>query len=1085
MKKLFFKIVLIIGLFYVPSAYAESYMQQAKLSLDLKNSTIEDAFKAIEEQTEFSFFYDENELDSGRRINLKVTDEKITSVLDKILDKEQISYKITDRHIVLYKTRPEKKQTAGNSSVQQQQITVKGTVKDAEGEALAGVSIAIKGSAFGVASDIDGNYSIAVPDRGSVLLFSFIGFASQEIQVGNRTVIDVTMDEDVLMISEVVVVGYGTLERKQLTNSVSSISAQELSSGLGGATIANSLNGKVSGLVMQETPSPNSDLKLQLRGMASINAASGPLVVIDGMPGGDIRSVVQEDIQSIDILKDASAGAIYGTRATGGVILITTKQAKEGKLKLTYTGEVIFKNTFAKPGLMNTQEYLQYKGASNNYGGDYDWYEAALADNPTSQRHVVNLNGGSRDARIFATVMLEDNRGTMLGDDRKDLSGRINGAFKLLDGWLDINTHLTYRQAKRNGDKARAGTPWFNNPTQSPYAGYPSESWPYTVSMVAARNPLEDARNITDKALDKWFRPDVEAKLNILPVPGLTYSQTFGYENRQWEHNLYEPSYLQRGETINRSALGTAQIENDKTEQLNSEGYFSYISSIGEKHQINATAGFSYFEKNREKYSMKNYGFDFDPVGVWNMGSGSYLNNPNISDPKPEMYSQKAITERLFALFGRVNYSFMDRYIATATLRHEGSSKFAENKRWGTFYGLSAAWRLSEESFMKDIKQINDLKLRFSYGVTGNEGTINDKDTGFPISYGAVTYSPSSSQTMLPDGSWVRSYGTTRDVNPDLGWEEKHEWNIGVDYELFDRRIFGKFDFYRRDVKGLIFETHNSKGQHGLWYENIGTLENTGWEFEIGGVVVNNKDWKYVTKMNISHNNTKVGVMDGTSNKVYGGYVGRAGDVHCLEEGVQVGSFLLYEYAGLKDGNFTAYLPDGSIKVLDGDIDNSEKKYIGNYVPKAVIGWSHDVEYKNWFLQAQINSAIGFDVYNAFEHVNGLVAGSAGGSQNTLLVAYTKNAHITGPAQATNYFLEDGTYVKLQNISLGYRLNLKKYSPLLDGAKIYLSVNNALRLTKYSGTSPEIDFTGWEGGMDSGTGYPQTRTFALGLQLNF
>jgi TonB-linked SusC/RagA family outer membrane protein len=927
-----------------------------------------------------------------------------------------------------------------------------------------------------------------VPGSSSVLVFSFVGFATQEITVGSQTAINVTLVEDVLQLEGTVVIGYGTLEKKQVTNSVTTITARELPQGLGGATIANSLSGKVSSLVMQETPSPNSGLTLQLRGMASVNSESGPLVVIDGMPGGDIRSVVQEDIQSIDILKDASAGAIYGTRATGGVILITTKQAQEGKMKLTYTGEVIFKNTFAKPSIMTTQEFMRYRGDGSDYGADADWYEASLADNPTSQRHVVNLNGGSRDAKIFATAMYEDNRGTMFGDSRKDFSGRVNGAFKFLEGWLDVNTHLTYRQANRN--QATVGTPWFNNPTQSPYDGYPSDSWPYTVSMVAARNPLYDAKNITDNGVDKWFRPDVEVKLNILPVKGLSYIQTFGYENRQWEGKRYEPSYLQRGEWVNRSGLGTAQIEFDKTEQVNSEGYFSYVNSAGENHKINAVAGFSYFEKNREKYRMKNYGFDFDPVGVWNMGSGSYLNNPNISDPKPEMYSQKGITERLFAVFGRVNYSFMDRYIATATIRNEGSSKFAENNRRGTFYGLSAAWRLSEESFLKDVEPVNDLKLRFSYGVTGNEGVINDSN-GFPISYGAVTYSPSSSRTMLPDGSWVSSYATSRDINPDLGWEEKNEWNIGVDYELLNRRLFGKIDFFSRNVKGLIYETHNSKGQHGVWYENIGNLENTGWEFEIGGVVVDNKDWKYITKMNISHNSTKVGVMDGTSNKVYAGAwaTGRAGDIHCLEEGAQVGSFLLYKYAGLdSNGNFTAYLPpdkDGNVtvKTLDGGIDNSEKQYMGNYVPKAVIGWSHDLQYKNWYLQMQINSAIDFDIYNAYEQVNGLQNGSGGA--NRLLVAYTDNAHIKGPAQTTDYFLKDGTYVKIQNISLGYRLNLKKYISLFDSAKVYLSINNALRLTKYSGSSPEIDFTGWEGGIDTGASYPQTRTFALGIQLTF
>jgi TonB-linked SusC/RagA family outer membrane protein len=966
------------------------------------------------------------------------------------------------------------------------QQRVSGTVVDSNGEPIIGASVVEKGTTNGVVTDIDGKFSLNV-NTGKTLAISYVGYKAVDVAAAAN--LSVVLEEDVLLLDDVVVIGYGTMEKKQVTSSITTISARELPQGLGGATIANSLNGKVSSLVMQETPSPNSDLKLQLRGMASVNAASGPLVVIDGMPGGDIRSVVQEDIQSIDILKDASGGAIYGSRATGGVILITTKQAQEGKLKLTYTGEVIFKNTFGKPRVMTADEYVQYKGSGYDFGGKYDWYDASLSDNPTSHRHVINLNGGSRDARIFATAMYEDNRGTMFGDNRKDFSGRVNGAFKLLEGWLDINTHITYRQADRNRDKATAGSPYFYNPTQNPEAGYPSADWPETVSMVAARNPLYDAKNITDKGLDKWFRPDVELKLNILPVEGLAYVQTFGYENRQWERKLYEPSYLQRGEATNRSSKGTAQIEFDKTDQVNSEGYFTFIRSIGEDHSINVAAGYSYFEKNREKYHMKNYGFDFDPVNVWNIGSGSYLNNPNVSDPKPEMKSQKAVTERLLAGFGRVNYSFRNKYMATATVRREGSSKFAEDNRWGTFYGLSAAWRLTEEGFLKDVKPINDLKLRFSYGVTGNEGVIND-DSGFPIAYGTVSYTPSDNRTMLPDGSWVSSYGTAYDINPNLGWEEKHEWNIGLDYELLDRRIFGKIDFFSRNIEGLIFQTNNSKGQHGTWYENIGTLENIGWEFEIGGLIVNNKDWKYISKINVSHNSTKVGVMDGTSNKVYDGYVGRAGNVHCLEEDVQVGSFHLYKFAGFQTNErglncFTATLPDGTVKILDGDIDASEMQYMGNYVPKAVIGWSHDLQYKNWYLQMQINSAIDFDIYNAFEHVNGLVGGGAGGSQNTLLVAYTKNAGITGPAQITDYFLEDGTYVKIQNLSIGYNLGLKKYSRLFDSAKVYLSVNNALRLSKYSGSDPEIDFTGWKGGIDNGTSYPQTRSFALGVQFTF
>jgi len=970
----------------------------------------------------------------------------------------------------------------GIASLEQQQSRqITGTVTDAEGEVLMGASVQIQGTTMGTATNEDGRFTLSVK-TGDVLVISYLGYETKTVTVGEQSNYNIVLKDNETALSEVVVIGYGTLEKRQVTNSITSITAKELPQGVGGATIGNALSGKVSNLVIQQTPSPNSDLTLQLRGMASINSSTGPLVVIDGMPGGDIRSVVQEDIQSIDVLKDASAASIYGTRATGGVILITTKNAQEGKLKVTYTGEAIFKNTFGKPRVLTASEFRKYNTAATDYGGSYDWYDASLADNPTSQRHVVNLNGGTKDARIFATVMYEDNKGTILHDDRKDFSGRINGAFKTLDGWLDINTHITYRQALRN--QATAGMNVFNNPTQSPYEDYPSASWPYTTSMVAARNPFHDAKYMTDEALDKWFRPDVELKLNILPVEGLSYNQTFGYENRQWEHERYEPSILQRGEYVNRSAKGSALLEFSKTELLNVDGYFSYVRQFGDIHRINAAAGYSYFEQNNQSFSVKNYGFDFDQVGVWNIGSGSYLNNPNISDPKPEMNSSKGITQKLMAYFGRFNYSLMDKYIVSGTIRHEGSSKFAKANRWGNFWQASAAWRISQENFIQNIgffnEHVDDLKLRVAYGVTGNEG--------FSATYGAVSYTPSSSKTMLPDGSWVSSYGTSRDINPNLGWEEKHEWNIGLDFELFNRRLFGKVDFFRRNVEGLIFQTHNSKGEHGTWYENIGTLENIGWEIELGGNPLTSKEFQWTTKINIGNNRTKVGTMDGTSNRVYSGYIGRAGNVHVLEEGVTVGSFILYKFAGFQDGNFTAYVTDANgnetVKVLSGSIDDSEKRFIGNYVPKAVIGWSNDFEYKNWFLMMQINSAIKFDIYNAFEHTNGFTSGSAGNS-NKLLTAYTKNAGVTGPAQTTDYLLEDGTYVKIENVSLGYRFNLKNYTSLIESAKLYFTINNALRLSRYSGLNPEINFTGWTGGIDNGVSYPQTRTFALGLQLNF
>jgi TonB-linked SusC/RagA family outer membrane protein len=954
------------------------------------------------------------------------------------------------------------------------QISISGTVTDETGTTVSEVNILVKGSSVGVMTDVNGKYTISVPNGEAVLVFSFIGYAEQEITVGNKTVIDVTLVESVEEFSEVVVIGYGSLEKKQLTSSITSIKAKDLPQGVGGATITNAMKGKVSSLVIQEDASPNSGTTLQLRGMASVNTSRDPLVVIDGMPGGDIRSIVQEDIQSIDILKDAAAGAIYGTRATGGVILITTKKAQEGKMRLSYTGEATFKKNFGKPRYMTGPEYLKYKPNQTNYGSDIDWWDEAMSDNPTSQRHVVTIQGGAPTAKIYASVMYEDNRGVVMNDTRNDLGGRINGNFKVLDGWLDINTHIDYRQAKRN--QAKPGIALSNNPTRDPH----------NPLLWDSQNGLDDVNTIADAALihdigvDKWFRPDVELVLNILPVKGLTYHQTVGYENRQWEWQYYAPSTTTVTENQNRTGKGTAELKFDKTELLNSDGYLAFDRKIGTDHYLNAAAGYSYFERNGEMFRLKNYGFAVDGVQMWDIGKGTHLNNASETY-KAEMESKKQITQKLFAVFARANYTYKDRYLASATVRREGSSKFAEDNRWGMFWQASAGWRLSQEDFLRDVNWLSDLKVRASYGVTGNEG--------FDADYAAVMYG-SDLYWQLPTGEWAYTYGVTKNINNSLGWEEKHEWNIGIDYELFDGRLFGKIDFYRRDVEGLIYEVDVPSPPNitNKMYKNIGTLENRGWEFEIGGNIVRTKDWNYTTRLNLSHNTTKVGSLADAKTYYQAGYIGRAGDVHRIEQDAQVGSFFLYKYAGLdSEGRFLATDPNGKeINPEKEEVKHLEdKQYIGNYIPTIVAGWSHDLTYKNWSFGMTLTSWIDFDIYNEMEHTQGLVSGTAGGSRNQLLSAYTTNAHIKGQALECDYFLEDGTFLKIQNLSLGYKINTKKYLKLMESARIYFTMNNVLTLTKYSGLTPEVDITGWDHGIGSAGAYPQTRTFALGLQLNF
>ncbi|MCC8154539.1 MAG: SusC/RagA family TonB-linked outer membrane protein [Tannerellaceae bacterium] len=554
-----------------------------------------------------------------------------------------------------------------------QQSVVNGTIVDNFGDPLIGVTIAVKGTTTGTYSDLDGNFSIEVPENAT-LVMSYIGFVTQEVKVTNtRQHLNVVLLDDTQTLDEVVVVGYGTLQKKQVTSSISSISADKPPTGVGGATIATALQGKVSGLVIAGTDSPNAENTLQLRGPASINSSQNPLVVIDGTPGGDLRSLVQEDILSIDVLKDASAGAIYGTRAAAGVILVTTKsgQVDDGKVKMTYSGEVAFKQSFGKPNLMSADEY-RYHEIGPDYRESIDWWDEALADKPTSQKHTVSLQTGTKNASLYALFMYENNRGIVKFEDRTDYAGRINAKFKLLEGWLEISTHTDYRQAFRNKNTVSMEATFRNNPTRSPYDSESESGYNVWRGETNERNTIADAALRTDEVLDKWFRPDVSLKVNVLSVPGLSVQQTVAYEVYQSEGHAFHSKY--HLDEVNSGRIGTAKLSYKKTESLNTEGYATYIKSIGD-HYINAVAGYSFFEYNGESFDMTNRNYTDDLVKFWNIGKGTGVLGAKEG---AEMNSKKEISERLMAYFGRVNYSYKDKYMITATIRREGSSKFAK-----------------------------------------------------------------------------------------------------------------------------------------------------------------------------------------------------------------------------------------------------------------------------------------------------------------------------------------------------------------------------------------------------------------------
>jgi TonB-linked outer membrane protein, SusC/RagA family len=963
-------------------------------------------------------------------------------------------------------------------------LSVLGQVRERSGsvtdektnEPLIGVSVKEKGMANGTVTDINGDFKLNVSDDAT-LVVTYVGYLPQEIKVGNQTSIKIILGEDNQMLNEVVVVGYGTMQKRAVTSSISSIKGSDLPQGVGGSTIATALQGKISGLTITNSASPNAGNDFQLRGVASINSDKGPLIVIDGIPGGDIRSINQEDIESIDVLKDASAGAIYGTRAAGGVILITTKQGKEGPVKITYTGEFITESVRKRPESLSAREFVEHKLGSD-LGHDTDWYDELLNNNPFSHRQVINISGGSRDARIYSTFMMQDQTGIAIGDNRKDYSGRMNANFRFLDGFMELRTHAEYREADRD---QRSNGSLFNmalklNPTETPYDATSQTGYNVWTGGWEYFNPVADVMLRQDKGKDKWLLADATLKLNF--TQELSAQATIGIQNKQWQQYKFVSAFHKS--SLDENRRGEAYHKFDKTEDVIFETQVNYIKTVG-KHDINAVAGYSFYENNGEWFEMTNYDFPVDGVGPWDIEKGTWMSDGNAS-----MKSHKNPRQRLMAFLGRVSYSYDDMYMATASIRQEGSSKFGKDHRWGTFYSLSGGWRISKEAFMKDISFINDLKIRVGYGVTGNNGFEAGKSTKM---YGSDNW-------WLLDGNWDFTYGSKHNVNYDLHWEEKSELNFGLDYSLLNNRLYGKFDLYKRKVDGMIYDMRVPvpPAVHDKTTINVGNLENTGWEFEIGGIPVKNKNLQYSTTMRFSHNKSKVTSLWGSNtyeDKAGFPNPGVPGTAIRIEPGKEIGQFYMWKYAGIDEqGRWLLYNKDNEIilaerddKVPGSGKKEEDKRYIGNSMPKLIVAWDHTLTYKNWDLSVYMRSWIGHDVFNTIDMYYGLANVE---NQNVLKDAYAKNAHIKGEKQLCDYWLEDGTFLKIDAINVGYNLNLKKVHRLLDKARIYLTIRDVATFTKYSGLNPEVNINGLEPGFEwFNSIYPQTRRYTLGVQVTF
>ncbi len=951
---------------------------------------------------------------------------------------------------------------------------VTGTVTDETGEPLIGANVAVKGTNFATNTDIDGNFTINA-EKGQTLVATYIGYLPTEVTVKGSKV-DIVLKENAEVLSDVVVVGYGTMEKRRVTSSITSINPDDLNPGMGGATIATALQGKVSGLTISGTSSPNSSNGFQLRGVASVNAGQGPLVVIDGVPGGDIRTINQEDVQSIDVLKDASAGAIYGTRAAGGVILITTKRAQEGKVKTSYTCELSIESVRKHLDLLSSKEYVEY-GVGQDYGYDTDWYKEMTRDNPLSQRHVLTVSGGSQNLQVYSSLMYQDQKGIVIGDGRKDYSARINGRYTMFDGKAEFGMKLQVRQAdrdRRNNSSYLFEEAMKANPTLPLWD--PSNPSFYNVNAMGfggtSYNPVASIAYQDYSGKDKWILGDATLKINLME--GLSIQGTVGVDQRTYQLYRYYNQYHKN--SVNSSKKGSADHQYSKTQNISYEAYASYMKDFNTDHHFDAVAGWSFYEQNYEKFEMSNSNFTVDGIGGWDMSAGT-----DLTDGLASMESSKSPRERLLSFFGRANYSYKNRYMATASYRREGSSKFGSNNRWGNFWSLSAGWRISSEDFMEELDWISDLKIRAGYGVTGN----NDFGSG----YTTRTY---TSYSFWPvNGTWLPTYGSAKNTNPDLKWEEKKEFNIGLDFAFLNNRIWGKFDWYHRQVDDMLFEipAPTPPMLYNTIMANAGTLTNTGWKFELSADIIQGKEFNWTSTARFSHNSSKIKNLGDTDSYLYGDALPSSmGYTSKLVNGSKIGEFWLYKYAGLDaDGKWLIYDKDNNVvPATDANKTDANKHYVGNGVPQLIISWDNNFHYRDFDLGITLRSWLDFDVYNEINMYKGLKSSS---QENVLKIAYTDNAAINDTRMTTDYFLSDASFLKIDAITLGYTLNTGRWNKYLNKVRFYATARDVATFTKYKGYNPEVSinglFPGFEYYRSTYSTYPQTIRWTFGVQLNF
>ena len=965
-----------------------------------------------------------------------------------------------------------------------QKVTVSGTVKDASGDAIIGATVVEAESGQGVVTEANGSYTISV-SKNSTLWVSYVGYADAFEQVAGRTTINFILEQSAQQIEEIVMVGYGSQKKKEVTGSVASIKSEDFNQGVKTNPIG-LLQGKVAGLNIIKTSSDptNTGYSMQIRGFSTLDKGAGtsPLFIVDGVPVSNIDNISNDEIASMDVLKDGSAAAIYGTRGTNGVIIITTKRgenfSKEAQTSVEYSGYVSASVQNGDMGMATPEQFKNLESLSGGKvvpviytdadGNSYetDWMGALTRSVAMTQNHNVAITGSASNFNYRASVAYKDAQGIAKTSNRNELMAKIAASQKALDGKLNLSYDLSYMQYRNDyfcGDFKQAA---IVNPTY-PIYDETTESGYFAPSGTGQSNPVENMMNRESYKDGNFFRGSVKASMELFEGFKLNAFAAIeeGDNHSYWANGIINTDLTGSGKAGRSSDTNISRLY-----EVTADYVWSY-----DVHSVTAVAGVSYQNFMYDGMDISNKGFPTESAKYYQIGNGDaskqYLTASSYRN-----------SNTLAAAFGRVNYSFDGKYLVSASLRREGSSRFGANNKWGWFPAVSLGWRINQEDFMMGNDYVNDLKLRLGWGVTGNNLASDLRSVAMLTNGGSFWY----------NGAYVYTYGVSQNVNPDLRWEKKHEYNLGLDYAVADNRFYGSLDIYYRQTRDLLwdYEVPTPPYTYPTLLANAGQMDSYGVELVLNADVIRGRDLTWTTTPTIAFNRNYITKLsDPSKNFNYkqttSGGVGENGimntNTQILIEGEPVGAFYGYKFAGIKpDGTWMYLTPEGGYK---SSPSSGDRQVIGNAQPLFTFGWNNTIRYKNFDATIFFRGVYGNKVLNITRWAYGPQSSQ---SMNVFIKdAIGDDVKYSNKANFSDYYLEDGSYIKLDNITIGYTHKLPEDSAV-KSLRVYLTAQNILTLTKYSGLDPEVDTNSvWSAGIDYCDFYPTVATVLFGLNLTF